>query len=322
MKKILCGLFLGTAFIANAEEIVVYGPSSMKWIGKKYGPIFEKNTGDTIKFVSIDGLLGRLKLEQKNPKADIVVGMTELTGEMAKQEGLITSYIPKNMDRIINSEYKMFNDCVTPIDYGFLAINYNKKDIPNPPRDLQELGRMKKQLIVENPMTSITGLEALQWSIALYGKDWLKFWQEIKPAIYSAEPGWTEAFAKFTAGEAPMMVGYATSNLFFTGEDAAKYDSFLLENGTFMYQEGASLVNKKDIKEGAKKFMESILDDDFQKLVAEKNYMFPVTSVVISEDYNNVPRPKKIVKLDKEQIQLLVNNIDEYKKELVELLKK
>lgn len=119
-----------------------------------------------------------------------------------------------------------------------------------------------------------------------------------------------------------MMIGYATSNLFFTGEDAAKYDSFLLENGTFMYQEGASLVNKKDIKEGAKKFMESILDDDFQKLVAEKNYMFPVTSVVISEDYNNVPRPKKIVKLDKEQIQLLVNNIDEYKKELVELLKK
>lgn len=322
MKKILCGLFLGTAFIANAEEIVVYGPSSMKWIGKKYGPIFEKNTGDTIKFVSIDGLVGRLKLEQKNPKADIVVGMTELSAEIAKQDGLILPYTPKNIGNISNPEYKMYSDSVTPIDYGFLAINYNKKEILNPPKNLEELGKMSKKLLVENPMTSITGLESLQWSVALYGKDWIKFWEILKPAIYSAEPGWTEAFAKFTAGEAPMMIGYATSNLFFTGEDAAKYDSFLLENGTFMYQEGASLVNKKEIKDGAKKFMESILDDDFQKLVAEKNYMFPVTSVSISEDYNNVPRPKKSVKLDREQIKLLVNNIDEYKIKLVEVLKK
>ncbi|WP_410208897.1 thiamine ABC transporter substrate-binding protein [Fusobacterium sp.] len=323
MKKIILGcLFLGTGLLVNAEEVVIYGPSSMKWIGKKYGSIFEEKTGDTIKFVSIDGVVGRLTLEKKNPKADVVVGMTELTTEMAKRDELIVPYVPKNIGKIAKEEYKMYSDYVVPIDYGYLAINYNKQEIKNPPKNIAELGKMTKKLLVENPNLSNTGQEALQWSIALYGDDWMKFWKELKPAIYSTESGWTEAFAKFTAGEAPMMIGYATSNLFFTGEDAAKYDSFLLEDGTFMYQEGASLVNKKEIKPAAKKFMEEILSDEFQELVVKKNYMFPVISIALTEDFTRVPVPEKSVKMTKEQIDKAISTIDNDKKELVEFLKK
>lgn len=323
MKKILLGcLFLGTGLMLNAEEVVVYGPSSMKWIGKKYGPVFEKKTGDTIKFVSIDGLVGRLKLEKKNPKADVVVGLTELTTEISRREDLILPYVPKNIGNIAKDEFKMDSNYVVPIDYGYLAINYNKQEIKNPPKNLEELGKLSKKLLVENPMVSNTGRETLQWSIALYGKDWMKFWKALKPAIYATEAGWTEAFSKFTVGEAPMMIGYATSNLFFTGEDADKYDSFLLEDGTFMYQEGASLINKKEVKPAAKKFMEEILSDEFQDLVVKKNYMFPVTNVKLTEDFSRVPVPSKSVKLTKDQIDLIIDNIDGYKNELVEYLKK
>ena len=43
MKKVLLSCFmLGVGICVNAQEITIYGPSSMKWIGKKYGPIFEK----------------------------------------------------------------------------------------------------------------------------------------------------------------------------------------------------------------------------------------------------------------------------------------
>ena len=221
MKKILLTcLFVGGATTINAEEITIYGPSSMKWIEKEYGKVFQKETGDTIKFVSIDGIVGRLKLEKKRPKADIVVGLTELTTEMAKREGLILPYVPQNIGNIKNKNFKMSSDYVIPMDYGVLAINYNKEKISVPPKNLKELEKFNKQLMVENPKVSITGEEALQWSIALYGENWLEFWKELKPAIYSVEPGWSEAFAKFTAGEAPMMIGYATSNLFFTGEDS------------------------------------------------------------------------------------------------------
>lgn len=323
MKKILLGcLLVGGATIINAEEITIYGPSSMKWIEKEYGKVFQEETGDSIKFISIDGIVGRLKLEKKRPKADVVVGLTELTTEMARRENLILPYVPKNIDNIANVSFKMSSEYVTPMDYGILAINYNKEKIPNPPKSLKELGAMTKQLMVENPKVSITGEEALQWSIALYGENWLDFWKEIKPAVYSVEPGWSEAFAKFTTGEAPMMLGYATSNLFFTGEEASKYDSFLIEEGTFMYQEGAALVNKKEVKNGAKEFMERVLSDDFQKIMSEENYMFPVTDVEINEGFKNVPTTDKTVKLTKEQIENLIENLDSYKTQLIDLLKK
>lgn len=322
MNKLLLGaLLLGGATVINAEEITVYGPSSMKWIEKKYGKVFQEQTGDTIKFISIDGIVGRLKLEQKRPKADIVVGLTELTTEMAKRDNLILPYVPKNIGNISEDRFKMSSDYVVPFDYGLLAINYNKEKIANPPKNLEELSRLNKQLMLENPKVSITGEEALQWSVALYGENWTKFWQEIKPAVYSVEPGWSEAFAKFTTGEAPMMLGYATSNLFFTGEDSSKYDSFLLEEGSFMYQEGGALVNRKDIKEGAKKFMESILTDEFQKIMSEENYMFPVTNIKLDENFKNVPTTDKTVKLSKEQINDLIDNLDNYKKELIDILK-
>lgn len=323
MKKILLGcLLVGGATIINAEEITIYGPSSMKWIEKEYGKVFQEETGDSIKFISIDGIVGRLKLEKKRPKADVVVGLTELTTEMARRENLILPYVPKNIDNIANVSFKMNSEYVTPMDYGILAINYNKEKIPNPPKSLKELGAMTKQLMVENPKVSITGEEALQWSVALYGENWLDFWKELKPAIYSVEPGWSEAFAKFTAGEAPMMVGYATSNLFFTGEDSSKYDSFLLEDGNYIYQEGAALVNKKEVKDGAKKFMERVLSDEFQKIMSEENYMFPVTNIEVSEGFKNVPTTDKIVKLTKEQIEDLIENLDSYKTQMIEVLKK
>lgn len=323
MKKILLGcLLVGGATIINAEEITIYGPSSMKWIEKEYGKVFQEETGDSIKFISIDGIVGRLKLEKKRPKADVVVGLTELTTEMARRENLILPYVPKNIDNIANVSFKMSSEYVTPMDYGILAINYNKEKIPNPPKSLKELGAMTKQLMVENPKVSITGEEALQWSIALYGENWLEFWKELKPAIYSVEPGWSEAFAKFTAGEAPMMIGYATSNLFFTGEDSSKYDSFLLEDGNYIYQEGAALVNKKEVKDGAKKFMERVLSDEFQKIMSEENYMFPVTNIEVSEGFKNVPTTDKTVKLTKEQIEDLIENLDSYKTQMIEVLKK
>lgn len=324
MKKIVLFFAIIFSLTSFGEEIVVYGPSSSKWIGKSFAPVFKEKTGIDIKYVSIDGLVSRLKLEKKNPKADVVVGFTALNTEIAKREKLIVPYIPKNISKVSSEKYLMDSEgYVTPFDYGMLAVNYDSKKIPVPPKTLGELAQMKKQLLVENPASSATGEEALLWSIALYGKDWKKFWETLKPAVYTAEPGWSEAFAKFTTGEAPMMIGYATSNLFFEEEEGEKrFDSFLLEEGTFMYLEGVSLVNKKEIKEGAKLFMEYVLSEEFQTLVPNKNYMFPVTKVAMPEGFDSVPTTENMVKLSDEQIKDLVENLDKYKAELVELLKK
>ena len=60
MKKMILSLMFVISAVIFGEEIVVYGPSSYKWIGKSFAPIFKEKTGVDIKYVSIDGLLGDL----------------------------------------------------------------------------------------------------------------------------------------------------------------------------------------------------------------------------------------------------------------------
>lgn len=323
MKRALLAIMTALSVTAFSEEITIYGPKSMDWIGKKYSSIFKEKTGNDIKYVSVDSINSKLALEKKNPKADIVVGITELTGEVAKQEGLITKYTPKNIDRIKN-EKNIFDKegYVTPVDFGLLAINYNVDSVKEVPKSLTDLSKMQNSLIVEDPR-STTGSEVLLWSIALYGEDnWKKFWKDLKPAIYTVTPGWSEAFAKFTAGEAPMMMGYATSNIFFYQEnEKAKYNSFIPSEGGYMYMEGAALVNKKEIKGAAKEFMDEILSDEFQKLIATANYMFPVTEVELPKEFSYVPKADKVVTLNPEQIKKLSKNIEKYREELIEFLR-
>lgn len=332
MKKLLLTACIGMGLLSLsqkvlAEEIVIYGPSTSKWVEKKYAPIFEKKTGDTLKYVSIDGLVQRLSLEKKNPKADIVIGLSPTDIEVAKKHQVILAYKPKNVSKIkeeIFSKERIAKDSfyATPYDYGLLAINYDKTKIQNPPKTLAELGKMKKQLLIENPNTSNTGAEILQWSMALYGKDWKKFWETLKPAVYNVEPGWTEAFAKFTAGEAPMMIGYATSDMWFAQDENQKdkYASFFLEDGNYTFVESAALVAKKEIKAAAKKFMEEVLEEDFQKLTAEKNYMFPVTNIPLGKEFDAVPRTDK--KVQYQPSKEVVDTLSKSKKEVLQILKK
>ena len=53
-KTVLTGLFL-MSLVSFGEEIVVYGPESMKWIETSAGVLFKEKTGTTIKYVPIDG---------------------------------------------------------------------------------------------------------------------------------------------------------------------------------------------------------------------------------------------------------------------------
>lgn len=322
MKKIFYILMLIISSYSFSDEIVIYGPNSMKWIEKNYGEIFQKNTGHTLKFISVDGLVSRLKLEKKNQKADIVIGLTQVMGEIAKKDNLLSKYSVTNIGNIENKKYILDSEgYLTPFDYGLMAINYDTTKIKKAPKNLKELGEIEKSLFVESPMET-TGQELLFWSIALYGDNWKKFWETIKPSIYAVEPGWSETFAKFSAGEVPMMTGYATSSIFFNMNENNKFQSFIPEDGGYVYLENASLIQKEKIKEGSIAFMESLLSEDFQKLITTKNYMFPVVKMDLPESYNTVPKVDKIVILSESQVKDVMKNIDSYKKELLEILKK
>ncbi|WP_321328853.1 thiamine ABC transporter substrate-binding protein [uncultured Ilyobacter sp.] len=320
MRKIFAFIFVLVAIAAYGSEVVtVYGPESMKWVQRDIAPKFKEETGIEIKFVSISGLVPRMKLEKNKPKADVVLGLTPSSAEMAKSENLIAKYRPKSYRNISKKEFIMDEEWyVTPFDYGALAINYDAQMLKNPPKSFEEISKMKKQLLVEDPR-SFTGQEFMLWTIAVYGDQWKEFWRSLKPSILTVTPSWDEAFAKFTAKEAPMMAGYASSSVYFYQDgNQNKYKSFIPKEGGYVYLEGAALVKKKKIKKESKKFMDYILEKDFQELTAKKNYMFPVTSVKLPEEYKYVPVPEKVVTISGRDA---VANLETWKKELIEILK-
>ncbi len=318
MKKsillILMVLLGVTSF--SKEKIVVYVPGSMTFLQDEIGQGFYEKTGVEVEIVGIKGIPARLKLEKRRPKADIVLGLSEINVIQAKKEGTIVSYKPKTAGKIMKEEYLIDSEWYsTPFDFGSLAINANKDGLKEMPVSFEDLKDMKGQLIVLSP-NSFTGQEFMMWTVAVYGEDWLKFWEELKPAIKTVAPGWSEGWAKFTTNEAPLMVGYATSDLYF--DEKSSYKSFIPSEGGYIYVQGASIVAKKEIKDGSKLFMDYILEDKFQRAMAEKNYMLPVTDIKLGDEYNRVPRSTKVVKVKTSDLE----KIEEYKKELIRLLKK
>lgn len=321
MRKflILTTLFVISTISTIAETIVVYGPDSMKWIEPVLQEDFKKKTGDTIKFVGIKGLITRMNLEKSNPKSDVVIGLTGINIEEGKKLLLLEKFRPENSKYIAKPDYILDEEWYsTPFDYGVMGINYNKKSIKNPPKTFEELFSLKKQILVQDPRSS-TGQEILLWSIAVYGDKWKEFWKNLKPAILTVTSDWDDSFAKFSVGEAPMMMGYGTSEAFFYTEDSSSlYSSFIPENGGYIYLEGVSLTKKKEIKNGSKRFIEYLLEAETQEKIMNNNYMLPVREIPIPKNYQAIPTPNKLVKINAKDA---FENLERWKKELVEILK-
>lgn len=319
MKKLLCLLSFGVSLQSFADVVTIYGPESMKWIGKEGNKLFKEKTGNTIKYVAINGVTSRLKLEKRNPKADIVVGVTDINYLELKKSGVIKNYRPKTYKNLAKTDFIIDKEwSVTPMDYGMLALNYNYEILKKDLKTFDELKNYPKQLLVQDPR-GFTGEGFMLWTIAVYGDRWLEFWKGLKKSILTVSPNWSESFAKFSIGEGAIMSGYASSSIYFYQDgNQNKYKSYIPEEGGYIYLEGVSLINKKNIKKGAMEFIDFVLSDDFQKLTFDKNYMLPVIKYNYPKEFDFLPKVKRVVKLDAEYVN---KNLERWKKMLIEVLK-
>ena len=170
VKKYLpCLLLLCAAPVFAKPTLTVYTYDSF---AADWGPgpavkkAFEAECDCELKFVALEdgvSLLNRLRMEGKNSKADVVLGLDNNLLEAASQSKLFAkSGVPASAVSVPGG---WDNDTFVPFDYGYFAFVYDKNKLKNPPKSLKELveGEQKWRVIYEDPRTSTPGLGLLLW---------------------------------------------------------------------------------------------------------------------------------------------------------------
>mgnify|MGYP003803740655 FL=1 len=290
-----------------SRELTVYTYESMDWIEDHLISQFEERENCKVKVITLgDGgnVLSRLILEKKRPQADVVVGLDQSMSVKAIENDLLLKFVPSNLDNITNPDL-IFDATghVYPYDFGAIAIITNPSEMKGTIHSFEALKELEDALIIQDPRSSSTGQSFLLWTIAIYGENWQQFWREIKPSILTVTSGWSEAFSKFEAGEAPMMVSYATDGAYSVEYyGSTTYTTLIPDEGAYVQIEGAGIVKGTDDEILAGKFIEFLLSDEVQRDIPLNQWMFPVTDVEMPESFDYAVKPEKILSIDASEI--------------------
>jgi thiamine transport system substrate-binding protein len=305
MKKTLTALFALLTLTAPAlakDTLTVYTYDSFvaEWgPGPKVKEAFEKTCDCTIEWVAPGdavAMLNRLKLEGKNTKADVVLGLdTNLTTEAVKT-GLFAKH---GMDVAqAKTPTPWTDDYFMPFDYGYFAVVYDSQTLKDPPTSLDELvnGDPTQKIILQDPRSSTPGLGFLLWMKQVYGDKAAEAWKKLSPRILTVAPGWSEAYALFTKGEAPMVLSYTTSPAYHViAEGTERYKAASFAEGHYMQVEVGGIVEGSQNKELAQKFLSFMMQPGFQDQIPTNNWMLPAgtTSAPLPPAFDQLVKPSK-----------------------------
>lgn len=314
MKKLLLSLalFSSLATMAQAKDtltVYTYDSFVSEWgPGTKIKAAFEKDCDCTVEWVAIaDGvaMLNRLKLEGATTKADVVLGLdTNLTAE-AKATGLFGNH---GVDVTLAKTPNGWTDTLfLPFDFGHFAVVYDTEKIKNPPKSLDELvnGDPTQKIILQDPRASTPGLGFLLWMKSVYGEKAPEAWAKLKPRILTTTPGWSEAYALFTKGEAPMVLSYVTSPAYhMTAENSSRYQAAAFSEGHYLQIEVAGLIEASPEKALAQKFLTFMLTPGFQNEIPTTNWMWPAgqMSVPLPDSFSKLVTPEKTLLFTPEDV--------------------
>lgn len=305
MKKSLTALFALLALASPAaakETLTVYTYDSFvsDWgPGPKVKEAFERDCDCILEWVAPgDGvaLLNRLKLEGSNTKADVVLGLdTNLTAEAAAT-GLFGKHgLDVNLAR---TPLPWVDEYFMPYDFAHFAVIYDSEAMANPPASLDELvnGDAAQKIVLQDPRSSTPGLGFLLWMKSVHGDRAAEAWKTLSSRVLTTTPGWSEAYALFTRGEAPMVLSYTTSPAYhMIAENSERYKAAAFSEGHYLQIEVAGLVAASPEKALAQTFLAFMMGPGFQDQIPTNNWMFPAgaTSSPLPAAFDKLVKPEK-----------------------------
>ncbi len=232
-------------------------------------------------------------LAKEAPTADLLYGIDNTFLGRALDEEIFIEYESPMLDKV-PSEYRLdSSNHVMPVDYGFVALNYDiawfdEQGIA-PPTDLRSLtdSQYRGLTAVQNPATSSPGLAFLLATVSAFGEDgdytWEDYWTDLHENEVLVTDGWTDAY--YTAfslyeGDRPIVVSYTTSPAaeVFYSEGALTEPptaNVLGDNSAFLQIEGIGILDGVRNEELAQQFVDFVMDRRFQEDFPTMMWVYP-----------------------------------------------
>lgn len=178
--------------------------------------------------------------------------------------------------------------------------------VQKPPKSLEDLTKpeWKGKLIIEDPRTSSPGMAFLLWTIAIYGDDWLNYWEKLKENDVQIVEGWSAAWEAFTKGEYPLVLSYSTSpaaTVYY--ENNTNVGAVAFREGNYLQIEGAGIVKGARHRKLAERFIEFLISEEAQEKLPLNQWMYPVNkNVRLPEVFKYAVEVDKPVTVDPETI--------------------
>lgn len=299
------------AAAAGTLTVYTYESFAADWgPGPQVEKAFEQTCGCDLVFVTAgDGvaLLNKVKIEGARGKAEIVLGLdTNLIAE-ARASGLFARHGVDTSAVAVPGGFA--DDVFVPFDYGHFAVVYDTKILAKPPASLKELveGDPSVKIAIQDPRTSTPGLGLLLWMKSVYGDKAGEAWAKLKGRVLTVAPGWSESYALFTKGEAPMVLSYTTSPAYhLIAENSGRYRAAAFAEGHYLQIEVAGLTAAGAVNPLARQFLQFMTGPGFQDIIPQTNWMFPAgrTSAPLGPVWQSLVQPSKTFLMMSEEVAL------------------
>jgi thiamine transport system substrate-binding protein len=255
--------------------------------------------------------LNKAILTKDAPLADVFYGVDNTFLSRALTSGIYVPYASQQLAQI-PGQFKLDpQNRALPVDYSDVCITYDKAYFATHalpvPVTLEDLAKpvYKNMLTMENPATSSPGLAFLLATIKHFGTNgYLDYWKSLRANGVVVVDGWETAYYTNFSGSSghgpqPLVVSYATDpaaevvNATTTLTDSPV--GSILGSGTcFRQVEFVGILKGTRQLALARKFVDFMLEQQFQEDMPLQMYVYPVNSTAKLPDafvkYNQMPK--------------------------------
>jgi thiamine transport system substrate-binding protein len=256
--------------------------------GPELAKRFENRTGIKVDFRDA-GDAGLLMKKLELFPSDVVIGLDEIRLDDARTASRWHE-IPKNL--VIDPRWTQ-PDFVA-FDWAPMAFIYREGEV-EPPTSLQDLlhERFRGAITLMDPRTSAPGLQFVSWVLDELGLEQAEvFLKALKPNVHSVSSGWTQAYGLFSKRQAKLALSYLTSPVFhWTQDKDLSYQAAVFKGGHPVHVEYAGIPATCEQCAASEQFLRFLVEVQTQKLIMQKNVMFPVVPGAIEgSEFQNLPQ--------------------------------